>query len=266
MVLAAAGRQLPGHSQGRHPGEGIGLDLADFHGAERLSEVGHRRLRLGGQVPEILFHHGEGLGGFHIAGDAEDRVAGRVVGAVEGFHILQVGAVEVLERTVAVMARLPAGVGCGGQIQPPAAVGPVLHVQADLLFHHLLLVLEVLGGEVQGLEAICFQPEDGLQGRDWRGLDVVGEVVAGGPVVDAAPTLDDAVEDALGCHGSPLEHHVFEEVGKAGAALGLQAHAHAVDHADPHGGKRVIFRDHHGQAVGKRLHFHRDLPGGKLGF
>ena len=46
-----------------------------------------------------------------------------------------------------------------------------------------------------------------------------------------------------------LEHHVFEQMGEAGAALALVARAGVVGDGDREHGRAVIFGDDHAQAV-----------------
>jgi hypothetical protein len=145
--------------------------------------------------------------------------------------------VQILERAVAVVIVGPLVEGEAVEIGPEEqAVGLVLHVDADLLLHHVLLVGQVLRAEVERLHAVRLHPQDRRQRRRRRGGDVVGVVGAGGTVEHAAATLDHPLERALGRVGRALEHQVFKQVREAGAVLRLQPHADVVDHADADGG------------------------------
>ncbi len=159
------------------------------------------------------------------------------------------------------MVVLPLGERVLADVDPhEAAIGLVLDVVADLLLDHVLLVLQRFRVEVQRAHPVRFQPQHRFQRRDRRGFDVVGEVGAGGAVVAAATAGDHAVEHALARLWRALEHQVFEQVRKTRAVARFQAHADAVDHADPDHRRAVVLGHHHGQAVVEFLDRHRHPP------
>ena len=199
--------------------------------------------------------------GGHVAGDRQHGVVRAVVVAVEGAHVVEAGAFEVLEAAVAVVVVFPLLEGVLADVDPhEAAVGLVLHVDADLFLDHVLLVLQRLGVEVERLHAVGFEPQHRLERRDRRGLDVVGEVGAGRAVVAAAAAGDHLVEHALRRVRRALEHQVLEQVREAGAVLRLQAHADVVDHRDADGRRAVVLGDDDGQAVVELLDVDRQRP------
>jgi hypothetical protein len=121
----------------------------------------------------------------------------------------------------------------------------------DLFAHHLLLVVEVLLAHVQRPHALRLQPEGQLHA-------VRGHVLVVVRVVEARRAVEVA---AVGLHvfrvlellhvRRALEHHVLEEVGEPGAALGLDAEADAVVDGDGGHGRGVILGDHELEAVGE---------------
>ncbi len=148
------------------------------------------------------------------------------------------------------MGVLPLVEGQGGQVRPEEqAIGLVLHVDANFLFHHVALVVQVLLGEIQVAHAVGFQPEDGLEGGNRRLGYVIGVVIAGGTVEGATAALDNLHETAFGSLGCALEHHVLEQVGEASASPGLQAKTHVIHDGQAKSGRAVVFRYHQGQAI-----------------
>ena len=181
-------------------------------------------------------------------------------------HVFQAGAFQVLEAAVAVVVVFPLTEGLLADVDPhETAVGLVLHVDANLFLHHILLVLQGLFIEVQGLHAVGFQPQHRFQRGHRRGLDVVGEVGAGRAVVAATAAGDDLVEHAFGRIGRAFEHQVLEQMGEAGAIARLQAHAYVVHHADANGRRAMVFRHDDGQAVIELLYFDRQVPAVAVG-
>ena len=171
---------------------------------------------------KILFYLGENFVGFHITGDRHYGIIRCVVLVVESTDVFDVRRVEVAKVAVEVMA-----VGIGvvglhrkvyGEEQP---VGLVQDIDPNLLFDHLALVIQILGREVQSLHAVGFEPKHRIEGGDRSRLDVFGVVPTGVSVEIAATTFDDVVHRSLGRNRRAFEHHVLEEMGKAGLALRL---------------------------------------------
>ena len=218
-----------------------------------MSAAGRQRPRR--QGAEVFLDLREHVRGRHVADDRDHRVVRSVVVPEEGLHVLDVRGVEVLERAVPVVGVLPLVEGLVDEVGPEEEpIGPVLHVDPDLLLHDLLLVLQVLLGEVEVLHPVGFEPQDRVERGDGRRRDVVRVVVAGGSVEHAATALDDARERALGRHRRPFEHHVLEEVREAGAPLRLEAKADPERGRDPERRRRVVLGHDHGEPVGELLH------------
>jgi len=70
-----------------------------------------------------------------------------------------------------------------------------------------------------------------------------------GAVEGAAIRFDEAHVLAFFDVGRAFEHHVLEEVRKAGAAFFLGARSDIVDHVDGDHGQRVVARQNHAEAV-----------------
>jgi hypothetical protein len=115
-----------------------------------------------------------------------------------------------------------------------AAVGLVVDPLAALVHHHLALHLQLLGGHrrQQPAHAVGLQPQAELEVRGGQRLVVVGAVVPGRAVGDAADLLDVA-EVVVGADVlAALEEHVLEEVREAGAARRLVLRADVVPEVD----------------------------------
>ena len=77
----------------------------------------------------------------------------------EGFHVLDFRGVQVPEISIEVMRVGKSIEGFAGQINSiEKTIGRVQHIDANFLFHHLALVLQVLGGKIQRLQAVGLQP------------------------------------------------------------------------------------------------------------
>ena len=190
---------------------------------------------------------------------------GRVVAGEEVGRVVHGGGLEVDEGPVAVVGVGEAVEGDLRQLQPgEGAVGPVEHVDPDLLLHHVDLVAEVLLGDRRRGHAVGLEEERPLQRLGRQRLEVVRVVLVGRAVEGAAGGLDQAGVLHLRDVRRPLEHHVLEEVGEPGAALGLVAHPDVVEDAHRHDGHAAVGGEHDAQAVVQREPLHR-VPQGQFG-
>ena len=148
------------------------------------------------------------------------------------------------------MGVVPVLVGGHRQVDPdPAAIGLVDHIDEDLVAHDLALIVQLVLVEIGKGHPVGLGPQHSLQGVGRHDLVIVGEVVAGGSVVHAAGSVDQIVECAVRQIARALEHQVFEQVGKAGAAARLVAEADAVIDAHRCGRNGVVLRQHDTQPV-----------------
>jgi hypothetical protein len=143
------------------------------------------------------------------------------------------------------------------------AIGPVLVVLAALVQHHF-----ALGGEFrfrqrrkQVAHAVGLEPQRQLERVGRHHLPVVGAIGVGG-AVDQRASLLERLEETRRLVRGALEHEVFEQVRKPGAAGPLMARPDVVPHAD--GGHRdvVILVDDDLEAVGERTGGERDVHRG----
>ena len=258
-----ARRRVVPDREGRPRRELVGLGGALFLFLARLGDVGLRR-KLGGDGIGAKYFSIQAFvcGRLEVADDDQHRVVRRVEGLEEVRDVLERGGVEVLQVAVEVVGVVPVRVGVLRQVEPgESAVGPVQDVDLDLVLDDFLLVLEVVGRDREALHAVGLGPERGLERVRGDDLEVVGEVEAGRAVEDAAVGLDELDELHLPEVLRALEHHVLEEVGEAGAVLGLDAEADVVvDRDDGHGSRRVP-REDDLQSVGQLRVVDRDLEG-----
>ena len=175
---------------------------------------------------------------------------------VKLLNVFNFGGIEIFEISVKIV-RVGIGVeGFSGQIDSEEkAIGLIHHVYANFFFHHVSLIFEILGRKIERLHAVGFEPEQCIQSRQRSGLNVFGKIVARIAVESAAAAFRHAVKDALGRNRRALEHHVFEEMREARAALRLKAKSDAVADANSESRRGMIFGNHDGQAV--RQLFHR---------
>ena len=125
----------------------------------------------------------------------------------------------------------------------------VEHVDAHFLADHVLLVLQILGGDIERSHAVGLEEQRALERVGWQRLVVVGVVEARRAVHDAAGFLHQRhVLHLLHVRGA-LEHHVLEQVRKAGASLRFDAEADVVHDLDQHDGCRSIGRHDNLQSV-----------------
>ena len=189
----------------------------------------------------------------------------RVVGGEEVGGVVDGRGLEVDEGAVAVVGVGEALEGDRRQLQPrEAAVGPVEHVDPDLLLHHVDLVAEVLLGDRRRGHAVGLEEQRALERLGRQRLEVVRVVQVGRPVEGAAGGLHQPGVLHLRHVRRALEHQVLEEVGEPGAALRLVAHADVVEDADGHHRDAAVGGEHDAQPVVEREALHR-VPEGQIG-
>ncbi len=132
-----------------------------------------------------------------------------------------------------------------------ASVGIGQHPLAQFLLDHSPLRLEVGVVDHQRAHPLGLSPQQALQVVGGDHVEVVGEVVGGGGVVQPAHVLGQTVH-VLGRHVlGGLEHHVLEQVGEARTAHRVVLGADAVEDLDVDEGCGVIDRGHQLQPVGQ---------------
>ncbi len=211
------------------------------------------------------------LRGIEIAGDDQHRIVRPVIGGVEGAHVLDRRRVEILDAANPGPRIGMHIVGDHRQIEvEEPAVGLGEHPAPELLLHHVALGVEEALLDDQRAHPLRLRPEQALQmvGRD--DLVIIGVVVVGRGVVEAADILGQPVE-LLGHHvPRRLEHHMFEQMREAGASARIVLGADIVPdlHRDV-GGVGVADRID-AQSVGQRSRLIGDRDdlgsrGGRLG-
>jgi hypothetical protein len=214
-----------------------------------------------------------------VTHDDEHGVVRRVVGLEEAADVIERSRLEVLEVAVEVVGVVPVGVGLLGQTEPlEGAVRLVQDVDAYFLAHDVLLVPEVLGGDVQRSHPVGLQPERQLERVRRDDLEVVRVIEARGPVHHAAVRLHDLDVLELADMSGALEHHVLEEMREAGPALRLDAEADLVHdlhgrdgrgmilaHDDLKAVRQLVVKDGDGGRGAARRHRRVDVYAGATG-
>ena len=200
----------------------------------------------------MLLGEATDFGGCGVAHNDQHGVVRCVEGLEEPADILKGRRFQFLQVAVEVVRVVPVAVGTLPNLDPlESAMRLVEHVHAHFFADHVLLVLEVLGADVERSHAIGLQPHRALERVDGQGLEVIGVVEARGAIDDATGFLHEADVLHLLHLRRALEHQVLEQVGKAGAALGLDPEADVVHHLNQRHRGGVVFADDHLQPVGK---------------
>ena len=211
-----------------------------------------------GDGGEIFGEEGFELGGVEVTGDGDGGVVGGVellvevadVGDAGGFDI-GVGADDVSVIRV----------GGGEEELVDLFAGEVVGAAfalAALVADDVPLVGELGAVEAfhEEAHAVGFEPEAELELVGGEGFEVVGAVEGGGAVdVGSAGALDvldvGFFADVLGA----FKHHVFKEVGEAGATGALIQRANVVPEVDGDEGEAVVLMGDDFQAVGEGVGF-----------
>ena len=112
-------------------------------------------------------------------------------------------------------------------------VGAVFVALPPLVLHHVALDFKriLVQGVQQEAHPVRLQPQGQFQVVGWNVFPVVGAVGVGGAVEVGAHLLQRFKVAAVVVAGT-LEHHVLEQVGKAGAAGHLVLGTNVVPHVD----------------------------------
>jgi hypothetical protein len=132
------------------------------------------------------------------------------------------------------------------------AVGLILDVDADFVFHDVALVVDARGVDREALHAICLGPENRLEGVGRDEFVVVRKVEACRAVENAAVAFDQLDELELAEVARALEHQMFKEVGEARAVARFRAEADAIVDADGNGWGGAVAGHHDPEAIAQR--------------
>ena len=198
---------------------------------------------------EILRHHLLGLRHVEVADDGDRRVARHVEHVVEVAHVLDRGRVEIFHAADRrVLVRADGVEGVVENFRQPAE-RLIVDSQPPLFLDDLALVLERRLVDAQRRHAIGFHPQHQRQVLRRHRLPEHGRVVV--RVGVALPA--DARQHRRVLFGldvlRALEHHVLEQMGKAGAAGLLVLRSDVIPELDVHDRRRMIGRQHDREAV-----------------
>ena len=236
-------RHVIGDAKRRAIRQRIGTAGAAFLLLPRLFQVHRRRQFRHRNVREVFLDPGLCLRGFEVAGDHQRSVVRRVIGLEERPHVVERRRVEVLEVAVEIVGVVPVLVRGHRQVDPrEPAVGLVQDVDLDLVLDDLLLVLQVLGIDVQPAHAIALAPQDGFEHVRRNDFEVIREVEPRGAIQEPSVRFDEANELHLAKVLRSLEHHVLEEVREPRLVLRLVAEADVVVQRDHHRRRRGVAR------------------------
>ena len=198
---------------------------------------------------EVLGHEGVRLRRVEVTDDHERRVLGHVIGSEKLAHILDGGRLEVChaaDRRVLVRVRRECLV-VDDLVQP--SVRLVVHPHPPLFLDHLALVDEVVLLDTERRHPVGLEPRCQRQVLRRKRLPehcfivgCVGVALASDRRNERGVLLGPNVLRAL-------EHHVLEEVRKAGAALLLVLRADVVPHPEVHDRRGMILGEDHRQPV-----------------
>ena len=119
------------------------------------------------------------------------------------------------------------------------------------ILHHAALVIEFFlrHRAEQIAHPVAFQPQRAFQCRAGHSLEIIGAVEIGGAVVIGRAHFREVLEIILRRIFRSVEHQVFEQVGKAGLALGFVFRSDIIPHRNADHRGLAIFVHDHGQPV-----------------
>ena len=240
--------------------------MLGFRPASGTAGLGRTTSGPRGNGPKYFLIHALGLVGLKIARDAEDRIVRDVVRAEKRRHVGQPGGREVGHRADhAVVIRMIGRIKRLEQRLLGLAIGHVVDRLAALVLDHVALVVEPLLRHRRQQEAhpIGLEPERQLECVAGHGL-VIDRVVLARRAVQVGAQLLERHEVIAVVVLRALEHHVLEEVGKAGSAGLFVLRADPVPEIDRDDRRLVVFVKQDRQAVGKGVFL--DLEHGDLRF
>ncbi len=222
-------------------------------------DVGPLERRARRNRSEVLLDERSRLRGVEVADDRERRVVRRVVGSEELLHVVERCGREVLHRPD---DGVRVGVAVGEQVLEDDRERPAVRLVLALpllVLYDVALIVELLDRQrvEQERHTIGLEPQGVLERLARNGLEVVRAVVVRRSVdAPRAEVRASALGErqVLALHVlRALEHHVLEEVGKAGAAGLLVLRADVVPQVDVYGGQLVIFMEDDLEAVRERV-------------
>ena len=242
--------------------------IRDAPGGDRLRLLGAQpRLRFGGvgKRAVVLFGQRPHLGGGHIAGDDQDRVARRVVLPVEGDRV-----VAREPRHLRHPADHRPAIGVGGVERGIHLLGQqarrfIVDAGTAFLLHHRELGRHVLVLQHQIGHAIRFELHDQRQAVLRYALEIAGVILGGERVVVGAVAPDEARKLAGRIPGRALEQEMLEKVGDAGLALRLIGRAYLVPHHVGDDGRAMVGNDDDLHAVAELERLNIDVECSRRG-
>ena len=196
------------------------------------------------EIPAVgLFDEIDGLPAFEIPDEDEDGVVGGVERPVVGHDLVAPPAEDVAHPADDVPMIGMGHDGRGPDVLAEDAVVVVLDGHPPLRGDDAALGLEDLRDERQALHPVGLHVDHGLERRGGEPVRVRGQVVGRIGVIRAAPELHPAVELSGPVLGGPVEHHVLDEVGRAGQARPLVARADAEERVQGDVGDVVVLEE-----------------------
>ena len=214
------------------PGQGNLVPHLQFHppGQRRIKPPDPRRRRPRRQIPEIAVRQLQRPPLIHIPGNGQTGIRRRIEPLKKILDVIQTRRVQILLRPdghpVVGMRQ-----GKQGFLDMPLGhpVGAVLVALPPLVFHHFPLNVKplLIQRRQQKAHPVGFQPQGQLQIVGRHILPIVGAVGIG-RAVQVRPHPLQRLEIALVMVLGALEHHVLEQMGKAGAPRLLILGTHMV--------------------------------------
>ena len=241
-----------------HPVDPRGSHLVLDRLAEWGGQIGHRHadrldLRPGRDRAEPLGHLRLGGGQVDIASQHQDSVVGAIIVTEPLLHIFQTGPAEVCHRAD---GRVVIGVARGVEVLKllifDQAKRLVVTLALLVLDHADLVGQLFLGDRAQQIaHPVAFEHQRPVQRAGRHGLEIVGPVKPGCAVEIGRTDFLQRLEEIARRVFRAVEHQVFEQVGKAGLALGFVLRTDPVPYRNSNNRGLAIGMDQHLQAVGQ---------------
>ncbi len=124
------------------------------------------------------------------------------------------------------------------------SAGLIVALPLFILNHPALVIEHALADRAEQMaHPVALHEQHPLERALGGGLEIIGAVEIGRAIIVGGADLLEIFEEVLGQILRPVEHQMFEQMGKTGLALGLVLRSDIVPHGDPDHRRLMIFVD-----------------------
>ena len=208
-------------------------------------------------VAEPLLHLGLGGRDIDVARQHQHRIVRTVIVAEPFLDVIEARRIEIGHRTNGAVV-----IGVAGReeifenLVTQQAIGVVVTLALFVLDDAALVIELFLRHRAEQVpHAVAFEEQRAVERAGRHGLEIIGAVDVGSAVAVGRPNLLQRLEKVARRIFRPVEHQMFEQMGKARLALGLMLRPDAVPHRHRDDGRLAILVDDDAQAIVERESF-----------